>query len=560
VNKVFACKFLKPDAFAFRKGMAAVNDADKSFGLDGLIGVTNTVNCPGDKAKVELPIVQMMQLVRGDRMAELKINIGLTVLKVAKHTGEHPGNGHISVAYAQRADLAQMNAPGVFDGFLKSVQDALAAGQKCAARLGDLDHSVTSVKKRDAQFALEVLHSPAEGGLRNAKSFCRTAKMQFFRDGDEAAQMPQINSHDARKLSNVTILILYLKDRICQAEEKTRTNKEKPMKHFALKSVTTSVMALAISATSALAADITMNLGFGAPEESLYGRFGKIFEAKAEEYTNGSVDVKLRCCNQISSEDEAFKAMQLGTVDGFFITGNNVSPHWPLMDVTVLPYIFQNADHLERVVDGEVGSFMKQKLQKDTSVHLLSFGPALYRDFYNSVRPINTMADMDGLKIRTPKNEVMLATFEAFGANPVPLAWSETPTALQTGTVDGGDNGTSFIKDMKFYEFEPHLVILEHFVSMAPLFASDNFMKKLSDEQREQILRAATDAGIEMRNQVATETEDVRNWLVNEGGMKMTRPDLTDFVEAAKGVQNEFAEKRGADFVELVGKIQAAAE
>jgi TRAP-type C4-dicarboxylate transport system substrate-binding protein len=113
---------------------------------------------------------------------------------------------------------------------------------------------------------------------------------------------------------------------------------------------------------------------------------------------------------------------------------------------------------------------------------------------------------------------------------------------------------------MKFYEFEPHLVILEHFVSMAPLFASDNFMKKLSDEQREQILRAATDAGIEMRNQVATETEDVRNWLVNEGGMKMTRPDLTDFVEAAKGVQNEFAEKRGADFVELVGKIQAAAE
>ena len=62
-----------------------------------------------------------------------------------------------------------------------------------------------------------------------------------------------------------------------------------------------------------------MNLGFGAPEESLYGRFGKIFEEKAEEYTNGSVDVKLRCCNQISSEDEAFKAMQLGTVDGFFI-------------------------------------------------------------------------------------------------------------------------------------------------------------------------------------------------------------------------------------------------
>lgn len=315
-----------------------------------------------------------------------------------------------------------------------------------------------------------------------------------------------------------------------------------------------------LSAVSTQAGNVTMNLGFGAPMDSLYGRFGKIFKAKAEEYTGGSVQVKLRCCNQISSEDEGFKAMQLGTVDGFFITANNVSPHWPMMDVTVLPYIFQNTKHLEKVVDGPVGDFMKSQLQKDTSVHLLSFGPAMYRDFYNSKRPIKTMADMKGLKIRTPKNEVMLATFEAFGANPVPLAWSETPTALQTGTVDGGDNGTSFIRDMKFYEFEPHLVILEHFVAMAPLFASDPFMKRLSDEQRERIQRAATDAGAAFRQEVLNETEEVRKWLSTEGGMKMTRPDKKAFIEAAQKVQQQFAKKRGAAFIELVNKIQGAAE
>ena len=99
------------------------------------------------------------------------------------------------------------------------------------------------------------------------------------------------------------------------------------MKHVNLKTLTASVFALGLSVCSAAAADITMNVGFGAPEESLYGRFGKIFERLAEEYTGGSVDVKLRCCNQISTEDEAFKAMQLGTVDGFFISSNNVSPH-----------------------------------------------------------------------------------------------------------------------------------------------------------------------------------------------------------------------------------------
>ncbi len=315
-----------------------------------------------------------------------------------------------------------------------------------------------------------------------------------------------------------------------------------------------------MASMAASAADLTMNVGFGAPEESLYGRFGKLFQQQVEKHSGGSIEVKLRCCNQISSEDEAFKAMQLGTVDGFFITANNISPHWPLMDVTVLPYIFQNAEHLDRVLNGEVGALMKEKLQADTSVHLLAFGPALYRDFYNSVRPVNTMADMEGLKVRVPKNEVMIATFEAFGANPVPLAWSETPTALQTGTVDGGDNGTSFIRDMKFFEFEPHLVILEHFVAFSPLFASDNFMKKLNDEQRAQILAAAEDAGKEMAAQVANETEEVRQWLVSEGGMARTDPDKTDFIKAAQTVQQSFAEKRGDDFVELVNAIQAAAQ
>lgn len=317
---------------------------------------------------------------------------------------------------------------------------------------------------------------------------------------------------------------------------------------------------LFMSALPASAADVTMNLGYAAPEKSLYGRLSAIFKEKAEAYTNGTVEVKIRCCGQISSEDEGFKAMQLGTVDAYIITANNVSPHWPLMDVTVLPYIFQNTAHLEKVVDGPVGKMMKEKLQADTSVHLLTFGPALYRDFYNSVRAVNTMADMKGLKVRTPKNEVMLATFEAFGAEPVPLAWSETPTALQTGTVDGGDNGTSFIKDMKFYEFEKHLVILEHFVAMAPMFASDAFMKRLSDEQRTQVLKAAEDAGAEFRKEVANESDEVRAWLVKEGGMAMTRPDKTDFIKAAQGVQQAFAEKRGKEFIDMVNAINAAAE
>ena len=318
-------------------------------------------------------------------------------------------------------------------------------------------------------------------------------------------------------------------------------------------------MALALNGV-AKAADVTMNLGWATPLESTYGDLATKFEELAEKYTNGTVDVRLRCCAQIATEDDAFKALQLGTVDAYFISQNNVSPHWPLMDVFVLPYIFQSTDHLVKVASGPVGERIRNQIKTDTGVHLLTFGGPSDRDFFNSKRPINTMADMQGLKIRVPKNEVMLATFEAFGAEPVPLAWSETPTALQTGTIDGGDNGTSVIREMKFFEFAKNLVILDHFAGFAPVFASDRFMGKLNDDQRAAIIKAAAEAGEYHTQLKLKEIEEIRSWLSTEGGMAMTRPERGPFIEAAQKVQQSFAADRGKEFTDLVDAIQAAAK
>ena len=329
--------------------------------------------------------------------------------------------------------------------------------------------------------------------------------------------------------------------------------------YHARKAALAALLAATLGGT-ATAQDATMNLGWSTPLESDYGVFATKFKELVEQYTDGSVEVKLRCCGQIASEDDAFKAMQLGTVDGYFVSQNNVSPHWPLMDVFVLPYTFQSTDHQVAVANGPVGDYIKEKLQADTGVHLLSFGGPSYRDFFNSERAIETMADMDGLKIRVPKNEVMLATFEAFGAEPVPLAWSETPTALQTGTIDGGDNGTNVIQEMKFYEFAPHLTVLDHFAGFSPMFASDRFMSSLTDEQRDAVKRAATEAGQFHTEHMINQIESVRKWLSTEGGMSMTRPDRAEFIAAAKTVQDKFAAERGEEFVDLLERIGAAAE
>lgn len=318
---------------------------------------------------------------------------------------------------------------------------------------------------------------------------------------------------------------------------------------------------LAVTAIGAPAADkVVMNVGWSTPADSNYSVIAKKFAELAEKYTNGSVEVKLRCCAQISTEDDAFKAMQLGTVDSYLVTQTNVAPHWPLMNVFQLPYIFQSEAHLSAVTNGPVGDEIRARILKDTGVHLLTFGAPAYRDLFDSPRAVNSMADMKGLKLRVPKNKVMIATYKAFGAEPVPLAWSETPTALQTGTIDGGDNGTTVIRDMKFYEFAKHLIILDHFAGVSPLFASDRFMKKLNPEQTKAIRRAAVEAGAYQTEVNSKVTAEARKWLVEQGGMKMTTPDRAPFIAASKKVQQEFAAENGPAFTEMVNKIEAAAK
>ena len=324
--------------------------------------------------------------------------------------------------------------------------------------------------------------------------------------------------------------------------------------------ISASLAALAVTSTSAFAGDVVINLGYAAAEGSSYSVLANKFEELAEEYSGGSIDVKVRCCGQLMGEDEAFKAMQLGTVDMHVITGNNISPHFPLMDAFVLPYIFENKDHAYRVLEGEVGQGFSDQLQAATGVHLLTFGFVGDRDFYNSRQPITKMADMAGLKVRVPKNQVMIDTFTEFGAAPIPLPWADTPTALQTGTVEGADNGTSFIKSQKFYEIMPHFTALEHFTYFSPLFASNRIMGKLDDAQRDAVMRAAHEAGIYQKEEMTKQVDGIRAFLTGEGGMKTAEFDRADFIAAGQRVQDKYSAEKGDDFKALVGAIRAAAE
>lgn len=324
------------------------------------------------------------------------------------------------------------------------------------------------------------------------------------------------------------------------------------------RSVLAAAACIAAPATLRAQGARVMNIGFSTPVESDYGVLANKFQQLVKERMGDAVDVKIRCCATIATEDDAFKALQLGTVDAYFISSNNIGPHFPMFDIMVLPYVFQGAAHVRKVRDGGVADELADRLRKATGVQLLAWGAVSHRDFFNSKRPINDVKDMVGLKVRVPKNEVMIQTFRAFGAEPIPLAWSETPAALQTGAVDGSDNGTSVIKSMKFYEFSKHLAILEHFAGFGPLLASPRFMGRLSPEQQRTLLQCGKEAGQHQRSVVEAEVENVRKFL-GDNGMKTTRPNQKSFINAVLPLQDKFAAERGAEFKAMLDKIRAAA-
>ncbi len=302
-----------------------------------------------------------------------------------------------------------------------------------------------------------------------------------------------------------------------------------------------------------------MRVGFSTNMDHNYAVLIKNFKELAAKYSDNTVDVKLFCCGQLGTEDGAFKALQLGTVDGYMISSNNISPHFPLMDVFVQPYILRSIDHTKKVLGGPVGKEIFAKMAEKTKVHVLTYGILMTRDLFTTNDPVTSLADLKGKKIRVPKNQVMIKTFQAFGAEPTPIAWSETPAALQTGTVDGGDNGAATIKSMKFYEFAKNLTVLEHFIAFTPLLASDKFMAKLDDKQKMAVMRAAQEANDIAREQAIADTEEIRSFLESKG-MTIYRPEKADFIKAAMTVQDYYINEKGEEFGDAIMKIRAVAE
>ena len=304
---------------------------------------------------------------------------------------------------------------------------------------------------------------------------------------------------------------------------------------------------------------IRMNIGYSVAEGHPYGTFMNTFAERFQTLSGGTVKVKVHCCHKMGSEQEQFKKLQLGTLDGTMIAQNNAGPFYPKIDLLVLPYMIQNYDHAVKVADGPVGKMIWGDMPKEAGVHLISIPLFSFRHIYNTKQPINNLADFAKMKYRVPKNVVMVDTYTAFGSDPVPIAWSEALTATQTGTVDGGDLPIDVMYSQKFHDVAKHVAMTGHCVLAPPFFVSDKFMKKLNDEQKAALDMAAKIATAASRHHTNYGMGLVRTKM-EALGVAFTEPDTGPWIEKAKAVHKAFAEKRGPEYVKLMEAISAAAK
>ena len=189
---------------------------------------------------------------------------------------------------------------------------------------------------------------------------------------------------------------------------------------------------------------------------------------KLEKATNGRISVQMYPSMQLGGEKEAIEQAQVGAIAFARVSVGALGPVVDDLNVFNLPYVFRNTTHMQHVIDGEIGQELLSKVTNSGKGLVgLCWMDAGARNFYNTKKPIKTMADLKGLKIRVMGNPMFVDMANSMGANGVPMGYDQVFTSLQTGVVDGAENNPpSFVFDnhyqvAKFYTVDEHLIVPE---------------------------------------------------------------------------------------------------
>ncbi|GAB6159265.1 TRAP transporter substrate-binding protein [Desulfotomaculum varum] len=281
------------------------------------------------------------------------------------------------------------------------------------------------------------------------------------------------------------------------------------------------------------------------------------FKELAEKYTDNRVEVQIFPGGQLGSEQRGFQDVQNGVVQATSLAGNNAAVFAPSVGVYDLPYMFMNREEAYKVIDG-LWDDLNQKMIEQSGTRALIWFEQGFRVLTNSKKPVTTLDDLKGLKIRVPQNPMMIGAFKAWGCEPVPVAWDETFNALQQGLVDGQENPHTVNNSMKFYEAKQKYITDIHYkMWIGPVVVQEKWLQSLPADIREALIKAGRDTALAEREFIAElEAKALEN--LKQHGMEYLGPpkDEAEWQKRAMAIWPQFYDKiGGTELIEKAMKI-----
>ena len=256
--------------------------------------------------------------------------------------------------------------------------------------------------------------------------------------------------------------------------------------------------------------------------------------------TQGKLAVKVYANGALGTEKDTIEQLRLGALD---MTRINVAPLNSVVPETIviaLPFLFRDTAHMRKVLDGPIGDEILAAMESQGLVGL-AFYDSGSRSFYTVKKPIRTLADMKGLKIRVQQSDLFVAMIQALGANPTPMPYGEVYTALKTGIVDAAENNWPSYESSRHFEAAKYYNQSEHSLVPEMLVFSKKVWDTLSKDEQAALRKSAKDSVPYMRK-LWDEREVKSRQMVEKAGIQtVALANKKEFVDAMAPVYAKFA-------------------
>ena len=277
-----------------------------------------------------------------------------------------------------------------------------------------------------------------------------------------------------------------------------------------------------------------------------------------QQESGGSITIDLYPDSQLASGTDAIVN---GITSGAFEVAHFTTSNWgeysnAFAELTV-PYLFSNYDEVDKILEGDIGQQMKDRLEQDVSgIKPLTY---LFIGFRNvtASKPVQTVDDMKGLKIRTMNDKLQIAAMEAMGCAVTSVPISELYSALQTKMVDAEENPLSTIYSNKFYEVNPYCCLTNHSYTSTFVFMNKDVYDKLSDNQKAAVEKA-NEAAMKASKDAAAVADDEYEKLLTDAGMTIYAPtdeEMKGFQDAASSCWDQAKEIMGQERYDALMKV-----